>query len=76
MIVFDDIETRMAGARPCPFCGSEEIFVEKEEFWKHFNRSATLGVECKGCGAKLRGDAYESYEGAFEAALEKWNRRA
>ena len=78
----DDRHVRVV-AEKCPFCGSDDIWAENRETFDRLEMY-TVGIGCNGCGAELRGDLlqdYEgniirSYEGAFENALEKWNRRA
>lgn len=56
----------MGRAKPCPFCGSGDISIEKDDavYWE---------VYCKNCGANV--GAYDCYE-TIEEALETWNRRA
>ena len=48
--------------KPCPFCGSEDVFGDKLE--------DVYRVECWDCGAKI-----ESYN-KLEDAVAGWNRRA
>lgn len=75
MVVFEGLEIRVAGALRCPFCGSDSVYATSKDAWKKLTYH-TVGVECKECGAGLRGEGYESYEGSFESAVRKWNRRA
>ena len=75
MFMDDKIEVLLAGARPCPFCGCEKVAVERKEFFESYGGVTSVGVECKGCGAHLRGKCCDDYEGAFESAVELWNRR-
>ena len=78
----EDREIRVAAER-CPFCGSDDIWVESREQFDRL-KMYTIGIGCNGCNAELRSDLIRdndgnltrSYEGAFESALEKWNRRA
>lgn len=70
-------------ANPCPFCGSDDIWIWSEEAFDRLEMY-TARIFCNGCGAELQsdlirdreGNIVRSYEGAFENALEKWNRRA
>lgn len=55
----------MQDVKPCPFCGSKDISIEK-------NDAVDWEVYCKNCGATV--GAYDCYE-TIEEALEVWNRR-
>ena len=55
----------MQDVKPCPFCGSKIISIEK-------NDAVNWEVCCKNCGATV--GAYDYYE-TIEEALEVWNRR-
>ena len=79
----DDERHVRAVAEKCPFCGSDDIWAESLETFDRL-KMYTVGIGCNGCGAELRSDLIRdndenltrSYEGAFENALKKWNRRA
>lgn len=51
--------------KPCPFCGSDNIFVD--EFWERYDEP--YFVTCNGCGAN------GPYTRKKEEAIELWNRR-
>lgn len=68
-------EKQAANARPCPFCGSDVIKVTSKEFFDEKN-CKTVIVVCDGCDCQMQGHPYGDYEGAFESAMEAWNRRA
>lgn len=48
--------------KPCPFCGSNDLFVERQTL-------ATKVVQCNSCGAVGPDDEKKS------GAREKWNNR-
>ncbi len=54
-----------AEARPCPFCGGDEILVERVDV----ARAVLTWLVCARCGACIRG------QGTFLGALERWNER-
>ena len=70
-----DFEVTVADARPCPFCGGTDITTMRKDFFDE-NKLRLLIFKCEGCWARITGDVHDDYEGAFESALEKWNRRA
>lgn len=51
------------GLKPCPFCGSDDVFRGQGPEGEHY-------VLCWGCSAKV-----ETYNG-MEDAVNGWNRRA
>lgn len=76
-------EKRMPGAKPCPFCGSEEIVTEsREHFEESFYKTCCL-ARCAECGAQIVGEPVmkkdgtyiEDYDTAQSQALRMWNRR-
>lgn len=73
--MFSDFEVTVAGAKPCPFCGGTEISTARKEFFTE-NGLRVLIMKCEECGARTIGGVHDDYEGAFESALEGWNRRA
>lgn len=76
-----DHESKVIGARPCPFCGGTNLKAENRDFFeevkkKHGFDLGSIAIECETCGAHLRGDAFETYDEALVAATNQWNRRA
>ena len=77
-----DFEEWAEDAKPCPFCGSKDIYTEKSDHFYDGNMSCTY-VECKDCGAQIYGEPmrgkdgkYElTYEAARNHAMNAWNRR-
>lgn len=58
----------MTGAKPCPFCGSDDLY----SFDYPFTRKPGIRgcfVKCRGCGAES--GKYETVEDALKA----WNER-
>ena len=68
-------EVMVAGARPCPFCGSVNVTAMKKEPYEECKLKVQV-LRCSGCDCTMHGDVCDDYEGAFESALEAWNRRA
>lgn len=58
-----------AGAAACPFCGSEEVYVEEYE---HHPGAVRWRVLCAGCMAGIDTGTRQS----AGAAVQDWNRRA
>lgn len=56
----------MAELKPCPFCGSKDLWVQKNAWPKY--------VQCLDCRAEVRTHLIGD-EGVM-AVIEKWNRRA
>ena len=73
--MYSDFETLVAGVKPCPFCGGKEITTPKKDWYKD-NDLRILMFKCLGCECRVLGRLSDDYEGAFESALEAWNRRA
>lgn len=68
-------ETLAAGVNPCPFCGSKIITVYTKEFYDE-HKQHKVYVMCKECGGEMVSERISrNYEGAFESAVSKWNRR-
>lgn len=57
------------GLKPCPFCGSEEVYVEEYE---HHPGAVRWRVLCAGCMAGIDTGTRQS----AGAAVPDWNRRA
>ena len=53
---------------PCPFCGSDDVFVVEHHFYK---TEDCFGVQCDNCKTQ----SYQFYDSKNEA-IEAWNRRA
>lgn len=68
-------EQQVSGARPCPFCGSDVIKATSKEFFEA-KALKTVMLSCDDCPCKMQGEPHNDYEGAFESAVEAWNRRA
>ena len=60
---------RAAGAAACPFCGSEEVYVEEYE---HHPGAVRWRVLCAGCMAGIDTGTRQS----AGVAVQDWNRRA
>lgn len=60
---------RAAGAAACPFCGSEEVYVEEYE---HHPGAMRWRVLCAGCMAGIDTGTRQS----AGSAVQDWNRRA
>ena len=54
----------MIDIKPCPFCGSEDLFVDPGEYRTDY------AIICARCGGRI------GYFNTFEYAQEAWNRRA
>ena len=79
-----DFEIKAIFAKPCPFCGSENVVTEgRASFYKSKNKSCTY-IECADCGAKVYGNPVRNEKGQFimtynsaqHEALAVWNRRS
>ncbi len=76
-------EQRMLLAKPCPFCGSEEIMTESREHFMVSETKTCCIARCAECGAQIIGEPVldkdgsfiEDYELAQSQALKMWNRR-
>lgn len=76
-------EKRMPGAKPCPFCGSEEIMTESREHFMESTTKTCCFARCAECGAQIIGEPVldkdgafvEDYELAQSQVLRRWNRR-
>lgn len=73
--MFFSFEKQAADAKPCPFCGCNVIKATNREYFDEKNLHTVI-VCCNDCGCQLQGNIYFDYEGAYESALEMWNRRA
>ena len=72
--------------KPCPFCGSDEIVVERKSFFDELvseNDSALLSCNCLECHAEgkvlpteIGEENYTNYKAFRDRLREKWNRRA
>lgn len=62
--------------KPCPFCGSSEIFVEawneSEGYGKKKKLWTQIKVRCGNCNANF---CRRKSEDAHKELLERWNRR-
>lgn len=54
--------------KPCPFCGSTNIYLAKVRSLLDTTKLLGQAVECQECGANVPGEDKES-------ALDKWNER-
>ena len=79
-----DFEIKAIFAKPCPFCGSENVVTEgRASFYKSKTKSCTY-IECADCGAKVYGDPVRGEDGVYistynnaqHKVLEMWNRRS
>ena len=79
-----DHEIKAIFAKPCPFCGSENVVTEsRASFYKSKIKTCTY-IECADCGAEVYGDPVRDENGEFittynnaqHKALELWNRRS
>jgi len=79
-------EIRARLTKPCPCCGSRDIWMDSPE-WLKENDLHCVDIMCKACG--LRITAYDYYfdpetrkridtslREAYRTALKRWNRRA
>lgn len=71
----------MAKIKPCPFCGKVQ-FIELD-YIEHSEKTRPNGyryvgkVNCVLCGASILSSGFhDSAESAYEAAVQRWNRRA
>jgi len=60
----------LEGAKPCPFCGHEEV----DGLWDNIYYIFRVACANKDCRAEV-GAPHITKSGAREDALEKWNRR-
>ena len=79
-------EVKARLAKPCPCCGSLDIWMDSPE-WLKENGLHSLEIMCKACGLSIT--AYDYYfdpdtnervdtslREAYRTALKRWNRRA
>ena len=70
-------QTKAMFVKPCPFCGSKNLVIEKKDSFYDSNKSCTY-VECAECGVHVYGDGVlggTTYNEAVHNAIERWNRR-
>lgn len=77
-------EVKAIFAKPCPFCGSENVVTEsKSNFYARGLRACSY-IKCADCGAAIYSDPVRGEDGEFigtynsaqHMALEMWNRRS
>ena len=63
----------MIELKPCPFCGNEEVFVDK----KYYNHAVSaLSIGCRGCLVRTSEVRVSEDYAARERVAELWNARA
>jgi len=59
--------------KPCPFCGSKKLEIEKEDSLDHWDLyiAGYIFIKCLDCEIECKGNLYDSEE----ELIKKWNQR-
>ena len=55
--------------KPCPFCGGENIIIDRDDGWENMDTNPDWNVFCRDCTATIT-------ECTREKAIAAWNKRS